>query len=183
MGTVRLVAAQNYIAGLNSPLRYPLSTLMNTFAGYLICIVLFMGVYYGNLWRSLNFPFLSQLMFQGSSNSTNFIEYDLGAILNADNTINKTLVAQQGTPSLSGTNVVYLLTTNIGITAAIGHMLLFNFDELKDGWSFLRPSQFRKLGQASTYKFWHRKSEDEQEADRRKIIANLDMDPHYKLMM
>ena len=183
LGFLGLCFDWNYIAGLNSPLWYPLYTLVNTCIGYLLCIVVFMGIYYGNIWRSLDFPFLSQLLFDGTSNSTNFNEYNLATILNPDNTINNTLVMQQGVPWLPGTYVIYLITTNVGITAAIVHMLLFNFDDLKDGWYFLRPSQLRKLGRASTYRFWRRISGDEEEAERRRIIASEEMDPHYKLMM
>ncbi|UKZ83902.1 hypothetical protein TrVFT333_011717 [Trichoderma virens FT-333] len=136
-------------------------------------------VYYGNVWQSMNFPFLSQLLYDGSSNATNFVEYNLTVILNPDNTINNTLVAEQGYPYLSGSYVLYLITTNIGITAAIVHMLLWNYDDIKEGWSFLRPSKLRRLGNAST---WINNTENE-ETRRQLALANDEVDPHYKLMM
>ncbi|EHK19532.1 uncharacterized protein TRIVIDRAFT_46230 [Trichoderma virens Gv29-8] len=179
LGFLGLCFDWNYIAGLNSPLWYPLYTLVNSLVGYLICIVLFMGVYYGNVWQSMNFPFLSQLLYDGSSNATNFVEYNLTVILNPDNTINNTLVAEQGYPYLSGSYVLYLITTNIGITAAIVHMLLWNYDDIKEGWSFLRPSKLRRLGNAST---WINNTENE-ETRRQLALANDEVDPHYKLMM
>ncbi|KAK0385397.1 hypothetical protein NLU13_7873 [Sarocladium strictum] len=182
LGFLGLCFDWNYIAGLNSPLWYPLSTLANAFTGYLLCIVVFMGVYYGNIWNSLQFPFLSQLMYEGSSNETNFVEYNLTTILNKDNLIEGSLVQQQGYPWLSGSYVVYLITTNVGITAAIVHLLLWNYGDLKAGWSFLSPSNLRKLGRASTWTFW-KKTRADDEAHRQDILAREDMDPHYKLMM
>ncbi|KAM0454484.1 hypothetical protein ACHAPV_008355 [Trichoderma viride] len=183
LGFLGLCFDWNYIAGLNSPLWYPLYTLVNSLTGYLICIVLFMGVYYGNVWRSSDFPFLSQLLYDGSSNSTNFVEYNLTAVLNSDNTINSTLVADQGFPFLSGSYVVYLITTNLGITAAIVHMLLWNYSDIKEGWAFLRPSNLRKLLNPSTYVFWRRNSSEYEDNRRQLVIANDEVDPHYKLMM
>lgn len=183
LGFLGLCFDWNYIAGLNSPLWYPLDTLVNAFTGYLLCIVIFMSVYYGNIWRSLDFPFLSQLLYTGSSNGTNFTFYNLTAVLNPDNTINNDLVADQGIPYLSGTYVVYLITTNMGITAAIVHMLLWNFDDLKEGWAFLRPSKLKKLLNPSTYMFWKREDESETEVKRQAILADTDVDPHYRLMI
>ena len=66
----------NYIAGLGSPLWYPLYALTNSFIGYLGCTILFMGLYYGNIWRAQDFPFLAQQLLDGSSNSTNYVTYN-----------------------------------------------------------------------------------------------------------
>lgn len=185
LGFLGLCFDWNYIAGLNSPLWYPLYTLVNAFTGYLICIVLFMGVYYSNTWRSLDFPFLSQLLYSDTSNATSFTPYNLTAVLTAENTINSTLVAEQGVPYLSGSYVVYLITTNMGITAAIVHMLLWNYDDVKEGWAFLHPSKLRKLLDPSTYVFWGQAQETEAEAETRQqlVLTNPDIDPHYRLMM
>ncbi|EFY85027.1 hypothetical protein J3459_013049 [Metarhizium acridum] len=142
-----------------------------------------MGIYYGNVWESIKFPLLSQLLYHGSSNATNFVQYNLTAILNSDNTINSTLVAEQGLPYLSGSYVLRLITTNVGITAAIVHLLLWNYNDLKDGWAFLRPSSLRKLFQASTYFSWRRYGSGDEAARRQRVIDDKDIDPHYKLMM
>ncbi|KAE9366497.1 OPT superfamily oligopeptide transporter [Stipitochalara longipes BDJ] len=66
-----------YIASLGSPMWLPLYALTNSTIGYLLCTVLFMGIYYGNIWESQNFPFLSQLLYDNSSNSTSFSPYNL----------------------------------------------------------------------------------------------------------
>lgn len=41
-----------YIASLGSPMWLPLETLTNNFIGYIGCILLFMGLYYANMWRA-----------------------------------------------------------------------------------------------------------------------------------
>lgn len=170
-----------YIASLGSPLWMPLYTLVNSCIGYLLCIVLFMGIYYGNVWESQNFPFLSQLLFDPSSNSTNFVPYNLTTILNEDKTINTDALHSNGIPYLTGTYVAYLITTNMGITAAIVHMFLWNYEDIKEGWSFLHPSNLKRVVEPSFWMFW--KGGETQEQHRRRILADPRMDPHYKLMM
>jgi hypothetical protein len=87
-----------------------------------------MGLYYGNVWESQNFPFMSQLLYDGSSNSTNFVTYNLTQILTPEHTINSTAVEAAGVPHMTATYIAYLITTNMGITAALVHMLLWNYD-------------------------------------------------------
>ncbi|KHN97548.1 oligopeptide transporter [Metarhizium album ARSEF 1941] len=183
LGLLGLCFDWNYIAGLSSPLWYPLHTLVNSAVGYLLCVVLFMGVYYGNVWESINFPFLSQLLYHGSSNATNFVQYNLSAVLNPDRTINGTLAADQGLPYLSGSYVIRLITTNVGVTAAMVHLLLWNYDDLKDGWAFLRPSRLRSIFSVSTYLARPGHDSGSEAARRRRVIGDRETDPHYRLMM
>ncbi|OAA38310.1 oligopeptide transporter [Metarhizium rileyi] len=183
LGFLGLCFDWNYIAGLSSPLWYPLSTLINSLAGYFVCLALFMGVYYGNVWESIKLPFLSQLLYHSSSNATNFVRYNISLILDADNTINSTLVAEQGLPSLSGSYLISLITTNVGITAALVHLLLWNLDDLRDGFAFLRPCRLRSLCKVSTYVFWKKHDSGAEATRRQKIIDDPEVDPHYKLMM
>lgn len=133
LGFLSLCFDWNYIAGLWSPLWYPLQTSVNMLIGIIGCYILFMGVYYGNVWRSYDFPFLSQELFDGASNSTNFIVYNQTLILNENFEVDQTLLEQQGIPYLTGTYIAYLITSNMGLTATLVHMLLWNFDDMKAG--------------------------------------------------
>ncbi|KAF4614385.1 hypothetical protein G7Y89_g15352 [Cudoniella acicularis] len=170
-----------YIASLGSPMWVPLYTLTNNLIGYLLCIVLFMGLYYGNLWESQNFPFLSQLLFDESSNSTLFVEYNTSAILTANNEINSTALAEGSVPYLTGTYIGYLITTNMGCTAALVHMFLWNWSDIKAGFFFLHPAQLKKLLQPSFWIFW--KGGKTKEQHKREVLENPDLDPHYKMMV
>lgn len=177
LGFLSICLDWQYIASTGSPLWYPLQTLMNSLVGYLLCIVLFMAVYYGNIWNSQDFPFLSQLLYDSSSNATVFTEYNTTFILNAKNEIETANVLAQGIPYLTGTYVAYLITSNMGLTATFVHMFLYNWNDLKEAWSFLHPSNLRKLADPSTWKFWKKQ---DKELYRQQILANPDMDPHYK---
>ncbi len=169
-----------YIAGLGSPLWVPLQTLTNSFIGYLCCVVLFMGLYYSNTWRSQDFPFLSQLLYDSSSNSTSFAPYNISLILTPNNEIDNTALEANGIPWLTGTYIGYLITTNMGMAATFVHMFLWNFDDVKLGWSFVTLNNLKSLLQSSTWMFWKEGKSKEQ----RKIgLLNDDtIDPHYKLM-
>lgn len=165
---------------VGSPLWVPLQTICSSFIGYLLGVAFFIGLYYGNVWRALDFPFLAQQLFDSTSNSTNYVVYNQTAILNAQSEIDPAAVAQQGLPWLTATYVGYLITTNMGLSAAVVHMLLYNYDDVKSGWSFLSLANLRKLVNPSTYRFWEFSDSAEQRATDR---ANPDLDPHYKLLL
>jgi hypothetical protein len=90
-----------------------------------------MGIYYGNVWESQNFPFMSQLLFDNSSNSTSFSEYNLTILITPEHEISRAGLEANGIPYLTGTYIGYLITTNMGLTATIVHMFLWNFNDIK----------------------------------------------------
>jgi hypothetical protein len=65
-----------------------------------------MALWYGNVWRAQDFPFLSQTLFRTESNGTYWKEYDQMAILNADNTINEEKLEAYGLPYMTATYIV-----------------------------------------------------------------------------
>lgn len=138
-------------------------------------------MYYGNLWSSQSFPFLSQLLYNGSSNATNFVEYNQSLVLNSKFEIDEVALASQSLPYLTGTYIVYLITSNMGITAALVHMALWNYDDIKEGWSFAHPSNIKKLFLKETWVFWKNQETPDQRLARK--INDPDLDPHYKLML
>ena len=171
-----------YIASLGSPLWVPLQTQINSLIGYLLCIVVFMGVYYGNIWRSADFPFLSQLLYDGSqSNGTVYTPYNLSLILNEDNLIDPVALQQQGIPYLTGTYIVYLITTNMGFTATLVHMCLWNWEDIEAGFAWTKPSHLKSTFKSGWWRFWE-ESESKEEFQQR-MLADPRIDPHYKIMM
>jgi hypothetical protein len=171
----------NYIAPFGSPLWYPLYALTNSFIGYIACIVFFMGLYYSNTWNAKDFPFMAQALFNVSSNFTNYVTYDQTAVLNANFEVDQTLLAQVGTPWLTASYVGYLITSNMGFTATFVHMLLWNFDDIKAGWSWASPSYLKQFTKASSWKFWANQESPEERNARKQSDPKLD--PHYKLML
>ncbi|KAI4765438.1 OPT superfamily oligopeptide transporter [Aureobasidium sp. EXF-3400] len=170
-----------YIASLGSPLWLPPETLTNSFIGYVGCVILFMGLYYGNLWRAQDFPFLAQVLFTGESNGTNYVQYNQTLILNSKMEIDQTLLDTVGPPHLTATYIGYLITSNAAFTATFVHMLLWNYEEIKAGWAWAKPSNLRKLFMLKTYKFWQNQETPEVRLARKE--ADPSLDPHYKLML
>ncbi|KAK5112776.1 hypothetical protein LTR62_003874 [Meristemomyces frigidus] len=181
LGFLSICFDWNYIAGLNSPMWYPFQTQINMLIGICGCYVLFMSVYYGNIWRSYDFPFLSQELFDGSSNSTNFVTWNQTAVLNDKFEINQDALHAQGIPYLTGTYIVYLITSNMGLTAALTHMFIWNRDDIKAGWAWAKPSNLKLLLRPETWRFWQNPESPEARFARKQ--NDPDLDPHYKLMM
>ena len=182
MGFLSICFDWNYIAGFGSPLWMPLQTLVNSFIGYLGGIILSMALYYGNVWRAQDFPFMAQLLYDGKSTPTSYVEYNETAIMNPDFTVNNKAIDEAGLPHLTATYVNYLITSNAGLTATLVHMLLWNYAEVSLGWSWITLSTLKKAFRPSTYFFW-RQTGSRTEEEKTKLRDDPTIDPHYKLML
>lgn len=60
-------------------------------------------------------------------------------------------------------------------------MFLWNYQEIKAGWAWAKPSNLRKLFMPETYKFWQNQETPEERLARKQ--ADPTLDPHYKLML
>ncbi|GAB7362576.1 hypothetical protein MBLNU230_g2891t1 [Neophaeotheca triangularis] len=181
LGFLSICLDWQYIVGSASPMWLPLQTLNNNLVGYLLCIVVFSGVFYGNVWSSRDFPFLSQLLFTAESNGTAYVRYNQSEILGPGNTVLPDLVQQQGLPWFTGTWLTYLLCSNLAITATFTHMLLWNYDDLKSAWSFTSWSRIRSLlsWKSTSWRFWQDDDKDAPSV----ASEDMDLDPHYRLML
>lgn len=182
MGLLNVCFDWNYIAGFGSPLWMPLQTLVNSFIGYLGGIAISMGLYYSNIWRAKDFPFMSQLLYDGSSNTTSSNPYNETAIMNPDFTVNNKAVDEAGLPYLTATYVNYLITSNAGLTATLVHMLLWNYAEVSLGWAWITVANLKKLLRPDNYYFW-RQTGSRTEEEKSKLRDDPTIDPHYKLML
>ena len=139
------------------------------------------GIYYGNLWNSQDFPFLSQSLFNSTSIATNYTVYNQSLILDSNFHLDFDKLDEQGIPYLTGTYIAYLITSNAGLTATFVHMLMWNWDDLKVAWTWAHPRNLAKLANPHTYMFW-RNTETPEERLARKI-DDPTLDPHYKVML
>jgi hypothetical protein len=155
----------------------PLQTIVATFVGFILSYAVFIGVYYMNIWRAKDFPFLSQLLFTDASNGTNYVQFNQTAILGADNRIDTTLLAEQGLPWLSTTFAVYVLATNLATTATFSHLLLWNYNDMKSGWAFAKWSNLKQILHPGNWnlRFWQSSTVDPSQ--------DPETDPHYRLML
>lgn len=102
--------------------------------------------------------------------------YNQSAILDANNELNVQLLEAQGLPFFSATNASYLLTTNLSVTATVVHMLLYNFDNIRDAFSLPGIAAIKRS--FSNPRFWQRSTaslEDDQDVG--------ELDPHYRQML
>ena len=150
--------------------------------------VVFVAVYYNNIWQAQNFPFvrsaqnlfshtlialcqLSQLLYY-----ENGTQYNQTLILNSNYEVDPTLLAEQGLPWYSSTWVVNLLATNMGLAATFTHLLLWNMDDLREAWGWASPSALRKSWRTFSWRFW-------QNDGMRDVSENKESDPHYLEML
>lgn len=92
--------------------------------GYLVLTL----AYYKNSFNARDLVFMSTSLF-GSDGST----YNQTAILTPDNKLDPTKLSAIGLPRFTATYVVSQVCYNLSLGAAIVHVLLWNWKELKEG--------------------------------------------------
>lgn len=177
MGLFSLCLDWQYISGGFSPLYYPLESLISQGVGVCLCIIVFSAIYYGNVWNAQNFPFLSQVLFNEGSNSSNFIQWNQTAVIGSNNVVDPQALAAEGLPYFAGTYVVNILVSNMAITAAIVHIYLYHWDDIKSTVTAFSPQNIlRKLDPRRwNLDFFRNGAAPEPKEDH--------YDPHYALML
>lgn len=171
LGLLSICFDWQYISGGVNPMAIPLKAQFSNLLGYLLCMVVFVAVYYKNIWESKNFPFLAQTLFYENGSL-----YDQLLILNDKFEVDPALLAKQGLPFYAGSWVSQLLTTNLGMAATFTHLLLWNRDDMRAAWSWLTPSSIKEMWANFNWKFW-------QDDGMRDQKVSEDMDPHYREML
>ncbi|KAG1858150.1 OPT oligopeptide transporter protein-domain-containing protein [Suillus subluteus] len=177
LGLLSICFDWQYISPGVNPMTIPLKAQVSNLLGYLLCMVVFVAVYYNNIWKAQNFPFLSQLLFY-----ENGTQYNQTLILNSNYEVDPTLLAEQGVPYYSSTWIVYLLSSNLAsspnaLAATFTHLLLWNWDDMRFAWSWMSLSSIKKTCANFDWKFWRADGMRTQDVD------DEDIDPHYKQML
>jgi len=73
------------------------------------------------------------------------------------------------------------ISSNMGLTATLAYMLLWNWDDLKYAWAWAHPNNIRRLLSTENLFFWRNQETPEERLLRKENDPNLD--PHYKLML
>lgn len=153
-----------------------LITLTNSFFGFLLCIILLLSLYYGNIWNARQFPFLSQQLFSQTSNSSHYAIFNQSLILDANSELNTAALTTTGIPFFAASNASYFLTTNLGITATITHILLWDRAAVKNAFNLGRWSSFKSLLP------WGKRPAPT-EAQKLVEAEEEELDPHYQQML
>lgn len=172
LGLLSLCLDWQYIAGAVNPMTIPLKAQLSSLIGLILCMVVFVAVFYNNIWESQNFPFLAQLLFY-----ENGTIYNQTLIMNSNYEVDPTLVAEQGLPFYAGTWIIALLSTNLGLAATFTHLLLWNKDDLRAAWNWMNMDTLRSWRANFDWKFW-------KHSGKREVPINTeDLDPHYREML
>ncbi|KDQ54237.1 hypothetical protein JAAARDRAFT_402902 [Jaapia argillacea MUCL 33604] len=118
----------NYIG--SSVLWQPLKTQVNQDIGLGLTYIFMMALYYGNVWKAKNFPFMSQALFY-----QNGTQYDQTLIL-TNNVFDPVKYAEQGPAYFSATNAWFLLVSNLALGSCIVHVFLWNWKEISGAFKF-----------------------------------------------
>ncbi|KAK6346616.1 hypothetical protein TWF696_006736 [Orbilia brochopaga] len=152
----------------------PMNTLVNQLIGYFGCVALTIVAYYANIWDAKKFPFLAQALF-----STDGTVYDQTKILGPDNKVDPVKLHEYGLPWFATSNAMSLLTMNIGVTAGIVHIICWNWDDIKDLFTWATPSGARsiitKARTGGGLRFW-------KGSHNVKKTTGTESDPHFEAM-
>ncbi|KAH0585321.1 hypothetical protein H2248_008562 [Termitomyces sp. 'cryptogamus'] len=150
----------------------PLRAQFSNFIGYILCMVVFLAVFYKNIWQARSLPFLSQELFY-----ENGTVYDQLRILNDKFEVDPELLRKEGLPFYAGSWVVQLLTTNLGLGATFTHLLLWNRHDMRNAWTWMAPSELKRMLKNFDIRFW------KDEGKRDQADFDEDIDPHYREML
>ena len=149
--------------------------------------IVFVGVYYNNVWESKSFPLVCHTQFRQCFTHTrlqlsqvlfyeNGTVYDQLLILNDKLEVDPTLLAEQGLPFYAGTWVIYLLTSNIALAATFTHLLLWNRNDLRAAWSWMNKNSVKQVW-TEPYRLFRKVNDNKQ------VTPDDDLDPHYREML
>ncbi|KUI57842.1 Oligopeptide transporter 5 [Cytospora mali] len=152
----------------------PMNTLLNQLFGYFICVALTIGAYYGNVWRAKDFPFMAQDLFKLYDNGTTTV-YDQTQILDSDNVVDDAKLEAYGLPWFATSNAMSMLVMNMAITAAVVHVFLWNWNDLKFMFTWMTPSGVKEKFNSVNWKFWTK-------SERVEVFPGTEGDPHFAAM-
>ncbi|EKM51095.1 uncharacterized protein PHACADRAFT_263059 [Phanerochaete carnosa HHB-10118-sp] len=122
-----------------SPLVWPLKTQINSYLGMAIGYLVLTLAYYKNSFNARDLVFMSTSLFGADGNT-----YNQSAILTPENSLDKAKLAEVGLPRYTATYAVSQMCYNFSLGAALVHVLLWHWDDLKSafvGLKFLKGNQ------------------------------------------
>jgi hypothetical protein len=149
---------------------------MNSMVGYILSIGLYMGLYYGNVWDARRFPFLSPLMYSNKSSAKKYVQYNQTQIMDSKYQIDNNLLKKVGLPRLTASHTLGMTCVNIAIMAAITHMLIWHWHDIKSAFDIFKPLKNLFKPKQWDLKFWKYK------AEKMTLEEAEEIDPHYRLM-
>lgn len=178
LGILEMSFDWSMISAHGNPLYLPLQTLINSMLGYVLSVGLYAGLYYANVWSARKFPFLSPNLYSHKSNSTRYVTYNQTAILDENFVVSEALLEKQGLPYLTSAHALAGTVMNIAIMAAISHMVLWHWNDIKSAFEICSLASFKKLFKPREWdlRFW------KATGTKMTLEEANEIDPHYGLM-
>ncbi|KAI0819456.1 OPT oligopeptide transporter [Trametes gibbosa] len=132
-GTSWTLISQGY------PLVWPWRTQINSYIGMAIGYIALTLAYYNNAFNGRSIPWMSQALFDSEGGS-----YNQTAILTPDNNVDQAKLDVVGLPRYTTSYVISQMCYNFSLGAAIVHVLLWHWADLKKafgGMRFLKSEQ------------------------------------------
>ncbi|TFK46550.1 OPT oligopeptide transporter [Heliocybe sulcata] len=123
----------NYIG--SDCLWQPLQTQLNQDVGLLLTYVFMMALYYGNVWKAKNFPFMGQGLFNEDGTVYN------QTLILTNNVFDPEKYAEQGPAYFTASNAWFLLVSNLALSSCLTHVFLWHWKEIAGAFKF---SGFRR---------------------------------------
>ena len=96
--------------------------------GMVFGYIVLTSAYYTNLYDGKDILWMSTSLFNNNGST-----YDQNAVLTPEYTLNQTAIATVGLPRYTTTYVISQMTYNLSLGAAITHVFLYNWKDLKAG--------------------------------------------------
>ena len=119
---------------------------------------------------------MTALLFANKSSSKHYQQYNQTLILDSRHRIDENLLKKQGLPNMTSTHILGMTVVNMAIMAAISHMVLWHWNDIKSAFEFGAPIKKLFRGGREAWKFWKPSTNKMTYEEAEKI------DPHYALM-
>ncbi|THH26497.1 hypothetical protein EUX98_g7691 [Antrodiella citrinella] len=116
-----------------NPLVWPLRTQINSYLGLAIGYLVLTVSYYKNSFNGRDLVFMSTSLFSNDGGT-----YNQSAILTPDNELDPSKLAQVGLPRYTTTYIISQMCYNFSLGAAIVHVMLWHYKELKTAFGGLK---------------------------------------------
>ncbi|KZT33595.1 OPT superfamily oligopeptide transporter [Sistotremastrum suecicum HHB10207 ss-3] len=119
-----------------NPLIWPLQTRWNFndgVVGMALGYIILTSAYYGNVFNGRNLPFMSTDLFASDGSA-----YNQSLILTPQNTLDPAKLAVYGAPRYTTTYAISQLAYNLSLGAAIVHVLIWNWRELREAFGGMK---------------------------------------------
>ncbi|TFY65225.1 hypothetical protein EVJ58_g2107 [Rhodofomes roseus] len=131
MGLLAVCFDWNYIG--SNCMWQPLWFQINSYIGICFTYILMSAVYYGDIWKAKNFPFMSQAIFAEDGS-----EYNQTALL-TNGRFDQEKFSKLGPAYFSATNALGLVTANLSLGALVTHVVIWHWQDLKPFFQSLNP--------------------------------------------